>query len=173
VKIQASAATGAINITATTGAPFASLVGTLHADPERPRLASVKAWEPARCRCRPTQRRVDSRVYMCTTAGGTTGSVRPTHTEGKRFDGDPGVLWVFLHAGFGVVRIDGFVDPAHMTGTVIIECPSEVVAPKFTGRFALQAWNSNDGYPTGSASSASAWPGRAARSSGSRSRATS
>lgn len=146
-KIYASAATGAVNLTASTGVVFAAwMVGQLILM-ESDHGSAVVAWEPAKVRALNDIRRVDNRVYKCTTAG-TTGTIRPTHTEGKRFDGDPGAEWQFQHAGFGVVQVDSVVDAAHATGTVVTELPSDVVGVgNTTARWQTSAWQTNAGFP--------------------------
>jgi hypothetical protein len=57
----------------------------------------------------------------------TTGTVGPTVTEGSQRDGNPGVLWNYLHSGFGIVKITGFTDAQHVTTTVISRLPDLVV----------------------------------------------
>lgn len=148
VTLRANAATGAINLNATTGAPFAPWMVGLYLLIQSDHGSTVAAWEPGKVVGLGDERRVDSRVYTCTTFG-TTGSVRPTHTEGKRFDGDPGAQWQFTHAGSGVCLLTGYVSGAQMTGTVVMQIPGDCLGvANSTARFALQAWNSNDGYPT-------------------------
>jgi hypothetical protein len=149
-KLYASATTGSITLNAGLGAIFEPwMVGYLiliedsYGGP-----TSIVAWEPGKVLGGAgLQQRVESRVYRNTVAG-TTGTVRMTHTEGIRADG-AAVTWEYVHAGYGVALIKGYVAPNQVTADVIMELPSNVVgAPNMTPRFQLQAWNTVDGMPT-------------------------
>jgi hypothetical protein len=52
--------------------------------------------------------------YYRALASGTTGTLRPSHGEGKEHDG--GVWWEYLHSGFGVAKL-GTIDSADGTAT--------------------------------------------------------
>jgi hypothetical protein len=146
LQFTVSAVTGAINLTAFTGAIFQAWMVGCQMMIEQGLGSLVRAWEVGKAVVANDLRRVDSRVYRCTVAG-TTGSVRPTHTTGKRKDGDPGAEWLYVHSGFGHVRIETVIDAAHATATVLTELPGELVTVP-TSRFQIQAWNENDRYPT-------------------------
>lgn len=96
-------------------------------------------------------RRADGNYYNAVTVG-KTGTLRPSHTEGRAWDGwggDTGVLWEYLHSGFGVARITS-VSPNGLTATanVISRIPSNVVGSgKPSYKWARFAWNSVNGYP--------------------------
>jgi hypothetical protein len=147
-RVWASNNTGFINLFSDGGFIFQPWMKSCLIELEQSNGSTVPAWEPAKAVAANQYRRVDSRVYH-TTAGGTTGSVKPTHTEGTRQDGDPGVGWSFVHPGYGVAFITGVVDNAHATAFVFTELPLDVcsVATNATFRWSLSAWNSNDGYP--------------------------
>lgn len=65
----------------------------------------------------------DNKYYQ-TKAGGTTGVVKPVHSEGKKSDG--GVCWEYLHDGMGLVRIHTFVSDKKVKATVLRRLPDEV-----------------------------------------------
>jgi hypothetical protein len=124
VKIQASAATGAINLTALSGAPFASWMVGLYMLIQSDSGSHSPAWEPGkvigRRRLAPLrQPRVHHRRRRHDRI------VKPTHTEGIALRRRPGRALGLRDAGYGVVRIDGFIDAAHVTATVIMELPVE------------------------------------------------
>lgn len=58
-------------------------------------------------------------------AGNSTGSVIPSHTEGDAWDNPTGgsatnyKKWRYLHSRWAVVRLNTFVDPRNMTGTIV------------------------------------------------------
>jgi hypothetical protein len=117
-----------------------------------------------------TLRRVEQRVYECTTnftvpGGGLpvwTGTVTPVHTSGTAFDGDgqaitdyalfAGVAWKFLHPGYMVFKITGFIDSTHVT----VETKSGWSTPadyisntptSGTWRYAFARWSAAKGWP--------------------------
>lgn len=49
----------------------------------------------------------DNKYYRCA-AGGTSGSVAPTHTNGLQTDG--GIMWEYMHSGYGIADIVEFED---------------------------------------------------------------
>lgn len=57
----------------------------------------------------------DNKYYMSTT-NGTTGSIKPVHSEGTRSDG--GVSWTYMHDGIGVVKITGYTSGSVVTAQV-------------------------------------------------------
>lgn len=70
----------------------------------------------------------DGKYYQAT-SGGTTGSLKPTHTEGTRSDG--GVSWKYIHAGYGVVRITSITNEHEAQATVINELPKNISTPNW------------------------------------------
>lgn len=58
--------------------------------------------------------------------GGTTGTVKPVHSEGTISDGN--ILFKYLHAGYGVAQIKSFIDPKHVTALVIDRFPDELTS---------------------------------------------
>lgn len=148
-------ALGSVNLIASSGAIFESwMVGQLmeiQASVSPDPAAIVPSWEPAKVVAATAYCRVENRVYQ-TLAGGTTGTVRPTHTDGVRSDGNPGVLWTYLHSGYCVIQIDSVVDSAHATGTPIMPVGLVISemnsATSTTSRWRLAAWQTHDGFPT-------------------------
>ena len=67
------------------------------------------------------------------------GSVRPTHDNGRAWDGGKdvrsdgvsnytvGIEWEYVNDGYGIVRLDGYVSPRAMTGLVISPFPASTV----------------------------------------------
>lgn len=45
-------------------------------------------------------------------SGGTTGTLPPVHTEGKRSDG--GVVWQYLNSGYGYGEVTEYIDTTHI-----------------------------------------------------------
>lgn len=149
ITVYASATTGAINLTSAGGAAFtAPMIGQLFLIEQR-RTDDYKAWEVGKVIVAGNERRSDGNVYEALN-GATTGTVKPTHREGAKFDGDAGVQWNYLHSGYGIVRIltiGGGGTTA--TATVISTLPTEVVGvANATPRWAASEWRSDLGYPS-------------------------
>jgi hypothetical protein len=65
------------------------------------------------------------------------------------FDGDTGVQWQFLDPGYGWAIITAVGGPTSATATVMSRIPANAIgAGNPTTRWAFQAWNATDGYPT-------------------------
>jgi len=142
--VSASAATGTVTLTASTAIFTAEKVGTLFLL-EQKAIDGVTAWEPAKAILLGAERRSDSNVYRALNAA-TTGSVKPVHREGARFDGDTGVQWEYVHSGYGILRITA-VAGTTATATVISEIPSQAVGGNLSLRWSFSAWDSVLGYP--------------------------
>lgn len=148
ITVYASAQTGAITLTASSSIFTADMVGTLFLL-EQPRVDNDKAWEVNKTIALNDLRRSDSNVYKALNAG-TTGTIKPTHTVGARFDGDAGVQWEYQHSGYGSVTINT-VAGTTATATVVPNTilPAQVVsAPNATPRWAAAEWRSSLGYPS-------------------------
>ena len=65
----------------------------------------------------------DNKYYMSKT-GGTTGSIKPVHSEGTRSDG--GVSWTYMHDGSGIAKITAFISPTQVTAEVVRRLPDMV-----------------------------------------------
>lgn len=109
----------------------------------------VTAWEVDKAVGAGAVRRSQGHYYS-TAAGGTTGSITPSHTEGSRYDGDAGVLWEYLHSGYGWCKITA-IGGGGTTATVDIigRIPSGAVgAGNPSTRWAFGSWSTEEGWPT-------------------------
>jgi hypothetical protein len=147
IAVYSSANIGA-GVTLTADAPLfaATDVGTLFLL-EQKNVDAIKQWEPGKVIAINDVRRSDGKNYHALTAA-TTGSVRPTHSVGARYDGDNGVQWQFDDPGYGWLLITGFTSTTVVTATVISRIPdgAVLVANKST-RWAKASWSSVEGYP--------------------------
>jgi hypothetical protein len=149
VTVYASAATGAVTLTASAAGTFTTAdIGTLFLL-EQKKADAYAVWEVAKAVALNAERRSDSNVYRALNAA-TTGSVKPTHREGSKFDGDTGVNWQYVHSGYGfalITAIGGGGTTA--TATVVSELPSQVVGvANATTKWAHAAWRSDVGFPS-------------------------
>jgi hypothetical protein len=145
--IYASAATGAVNLVASAAVFAASQVGQYIYLGEKD-VRDVKQWEAGKAVVLNDVRRSDGKNYQALNAA-TTGGVKPTHSVGAAYDGDAGVQWQFLDAGYGWAKITAFTDSTHAQATVVSRLPSGAVGVgNPTTRWAFEAWNATDGYPT-------------------------
>lgn len=152
--VYASAETGTVTLTASSGIFGAEQVGKLFYI-EQPAIDSVPVWETSKTTGINDVRRADSNYYRANTAG-KTGTLRPSHTEGMAWDGwggsgddDTGIQWEYLHSGFGIVRITAVsADALTATATVVSRIPSNAVGSAHASyKWARYAWNSLNGYP--------------------------
>lgn len=145
--VYASATTGVVTLTASAAIFTAEKVGTLFLL-EQKKIDAYKVWEVAKAIALNAERRSDSNVYQALNAA-TTGSVKPTHREGARFDGDAGVQWQYLHSGYGIARITAVGGGGTTaTATVITALPSDSVGvANASTRWAFSAWDSVLGFP--------------------------
>lgn len=144
--VYASAETGTgITLTASTAIFTAAMVGTLFLI-EQKKADGYKVWEVGKVVAVNDERRSDSNVYKALTAA-TTGTVKPTHREGSKLDGDAGVNWDYLHSGYGIVRITA-VAGTTATADVVSRIPSQAVGvANATTKWAAAAWRSDLGFP--------------------------
>jgi hypothetical protein len=115
---------------------------------EQPAADSNKPWEVNKVYAAGDTIRSDGKNYVALN-GATSGTVRPTHASGAKYDGQLGVWWQFTDQGWGVVAIDS-VAPDGLTaiGRVKVRLPLTVVgAVTPSHRWARQAWNHTDGNP--------------------------
>lgn len=145
VTVYSSASSGNVTLTASSSIFTAEKVGTLFLL-ESKAIDDVKAWEVAKTITAGLERRSDSNVYVALNAA-TTGSVKPVHREGAKFDGDNGVQWQYVHSGYGIARITS-VSGTTATATVLSPIPSQAVGSgNATLRWSFAAWDSTLGYP--------------------------
>lgn len=111
-------------------------------------VVDVEQWEADVSITAGAIRRSDGINYRALNSA-TTGSIKPTHVSGAVYDGNTGVQWQFLDPGYGWIQITAVTDSTHATGDVISEIPTGAVGSgQASTRWAHQAWNATDGYPT-------------------------
>lgn len=143
--VYASAATGVVTLTASAAIFTADLVGTLFYV-EQKTVIDIKQWEPGKTIAIGDLRRSGGKNYQAVNAG-TTGTSTPTHTEGSVYDGDTGIQWTFLDAGYGWVTITA-VGGTTATATVLSRLPDGCVSSgNATTKWAYGAWSSAEGWP--------------------------
>lgn len=147
ITVYASAATGVgITLTASAALFSASHVG-MRMFIEQNKTDDIKQWEPGKSVALGAIRRSDGKNYKALNAA-TTGSIKPVHSYGARYDGDAGVQWEFQDPGYGWVEITAFTDATHVTATVISKIPDEAVGSgNASNRWAFDLFSSIDGYP--------------------------
>lgn len=164
--MTASAATGAVTLTASTSVFTAAHVGSL-IRLSMEDLSAIPPWEPNKLIAATgvdpdgQLRRSNGKVYIASgntaapSAGTYTGTVPPSHDEGVEADGDgnlldgvantrAGVTWQYLHSLFGTARITA---QAGTTATATVLDYMPVVTPATTTVWAFGAWSEDQGYP--------------------------
>lgn len=145
--IYASAATGAVTLTASAATFNANMVGSLILL-EQKNTDSIKQWEVGKTIAINDVRKSDGKNYKALTAG-TTGSIKPTHTKGAKYDGDPGVQWDYLDPGYGWAEITGYTSTTVVSASVKSRIPDNAVgSTNATTRWALGAYSDHNGHPT-------------------------
>jgi hypothetical protein len=171
--IYASAATGTVTLTSNFDIFTSAFVDSfvyLEAKPD----TSVPAWETSKKVENGDKIKANGRYYVATSADPSgyvriTGTLRPTHTEGKEWDGTDvlegavyrapgassnsdayvGVEWEYRHSGFGTLKITSVTNARTATATVIKRLPDEVVGSgSTTYKWAFEAWGNTQGYPS-------------------------
>lgn len=143
--VYASAATGVVTLTASAAIFTADLVGTLFYV-EQKTVIDIEQWEPGKSITAGDVRRSGGKNYQAVNTA-TTGTSTPTHTEGSVYDGDGGVQWTFLEAGYGWVTITAAAGLT-ATATVLSRLPGGcVTAGNATTKWAYGAWSSAEGWP--------------------------
>lgn len=147
--VYASAETGTgITVTASAAIFTANHVGSLFLI-EQKKTDTVTHWEVGKVVAIGVERRNGGNIYISETAG-TTGTAQPVHLEGSRYDGDTGVRWLYLHSGYGVVKITA-VGGGGTTATadVVSRIPSSAVgAGNASTRWSFAEWSEDRGYPS-------------------------
>lgn len=169
VTIFASATTGSVTLTASSGIFTAAHVGALlYLEPAD--LSTIKPWTAGQeYAAYPfgILRRSDGKTYTCVTNLAPTfgkffrtGPDKPIHTFGTAADGDgngingtncerQGIDWLFVDNGYGYVQITGFTNSTTVTATVIDTLPTGVVSSaNKTFRWAFGAFSAVEGYPS-------------------------
>jgi hypothetical protein len=138
LTVYASAISGPITLTANTNIFSPSDVGRLFRI-EMESYRAIQPWEPYGRIGDSRVCRYDGNVYQIGNGPSDRrfGGTPPTHTRGTEQDGpmtdDPsyddvvGVTLTYLHSGFGVARITGFVNVAQVNAVVLTNFPAQVV----------------------------------------------
>lgn len=125
ITMAPSAVTGTGTLTASSAYFDADMVGTLFRI-EEDNTNGYAMWEPAKAYSLNDVVRYAGNVYICTNAG-TSGTIAPVHTTGKRFDGSPTSAvceWEYRHSGYGVCRVTGYTNSTTVNITVLSRLPS-------------------------------------------------
>lgn len=137
-----------ININATAPLFDAGMVGWLIRLEQRD-IDRVQMWEPGKAIAINNVRRSDGKNYIAISAG-NTGTIKPIHSYGQKWDGDVGILWAFQDPGYGYGIITAFVNNQNVTVTGITRFPDGATVVGFgaTTRWAFGTFNAVDGYPS-------------------------
>lgn len=122
--IKSNLFTGSVTLTATGWNFTADMVGQMIRIEQSPD-SIVKAWEVQTPVTVNEIRKAGDSYYQALNSG-TTGTNRPTVTEGVEADGSPGITWQYLHSGFGIVLITGYTSAAAVSGTALSRLPDSV-----------------------------------------------
>lgn len=173
--MYSNAATGTVTITTNFDVFTSAFVGSYLYMESSPNIA-VEAWETSKAISQNDLIKANGRVYKAVSpnvSGATsvriTGTLRPSHTEGRAWDGTNndegavyrapgsssnsdarvGVEWEYLHSGFGIVEITAVGGARSATATVLQRLPDEMVGSgNATYKWAFEAWGNTQGYPS-------------------------
>lgn len=138
--VHASATTGNVTLYSTVDIFTPNHVGALFKLEEK-NLQQVPPWTPATpmpYNSYGIQRRNSGRTYACVTTNTSmtkaTGAIAPTHDYGIINDGWTsassqqmvGLDWWYLHSGYGICRITGYVSAKEVTASVLSYLPVSV-----------------------------------------------
>ncbi|MCA8065496.1 hypothetical protein [Burkholderia sp. AU38729] len=168
VTVRASGQTGSVDLTASAAVFSQADVGTLFYLEQNDSM-SVPPWAVhGTILSTGLLRRVGDRTYISTAIGPTapqvTGNETPTHTRGRRYDGDLtdlggdnfgtiGIEWEYQHSGYATVLITSVSDGQHAVGTVTTNNPADPcmipqsIVDAGTYKWAHALFNAGDGYP--------------------------
>lgn len=149
ITVYASASTGTgITLTASSAIFTSDHIGTPFYLEQR-NTDDIKQWESGKSISVNDLRRSDGKNYKALNAA-TTGSVKPVHSVGSKYDGDSGVQWSFQDPGYGyatITAIGGGGTTA--TADVVKQLPYGcVLVGQATTRWAFSAWSDAEGWPT-------------------------
>lgn len=145
ITVYASAATGSVTLTASSGIFASTDVGRLFYL-EQKKANAVNAWEAGKSVSTNDLRRSDGKTYKALNTA-TTGGVKPVHSSGAEYDG--GVQWEFQDPGYGWCEITAYSSATSVTATVLSQLPNQtVLVGNATTRWAFGEWGSVNGYPS-------------------------
>ena len=151
--IYASASTGTVTLTASSGIFASSDVGTqiyLEQTPD----TTTKVWEVDVDFAQNDIVKSGGRYYKAKTlTNGTSfgvphksGTVIPSHTIGVVSDGN--IDWEYLHSGYGYAEITAYTNSTTVTASVKSYLPENIVTSgNVSTKWAFAAWNQTFGYP--------------------------
>ena len=116
VTVYAGSASGSITLTASANIFVANHVGGLF-KMEQKEVDSTPQWEVGKTITAGNKRRSDGKNYVALNSS-TTGSIKPTHSSGAKYDGDSGVQWQFHDSGYGYLAITAVASGNSATATV-------------------------------------------------------
>ena len=167
IVVRASSQTGNVTLTASADIFTSADVGTLFYLEQKDNSA-VLPWGVHKTVRVGYLRRVGSRTYVCTAVGPiadeVTGEETPTHTFGRRYDGDLtlipgsaygtiGAEWEYQHSGYASVLIDTVHNPRIASGTVTTNDATDPcmiprsIVDSGTYKWAHALFNATDGFP--------------------------
>jgi hypothetical protein len=145
--VYASAQTGSVTVTASTGIFSAAMVGSQFYIGQKSVLA-IPLWEAGKAITAGARRRSNGINYLALTSA-TTGGNKPIHTSGAVLDGDTGVQWQYEDPGYGYGIITGFTNSTTVTITVVNSIPFYAVGSgQATTNWANGAWSDVEGWPS-------------------------
>lgn len=151
--VYASATTGSVTLTASTGIFVSSDVGADFYIETNPDITTAR-WEVDTPYSQNDIIRSGGNYYkgVTLTDGSTwtgtsnSGTVTPSHIEGTQSDGK--IDWEYLHSGYGYAEITAFTSSTVVTATVKSTLPDNAVgSSNATKKWAFGAWNETSGYP--------------------------
>lgn len=146
ITVQANAVTGSVTLTGV-GSPFAAdMVGGVMRLDDRD-LSLTPEWSPIETAIATNaQRRWNGNVYAAQVSAVDAGPNPPVHTSGAVSSGSGKQTWLFLHPGYGTVRITASSGANAATATVLTQLPATVVSGG-SYRWSPPAWTGGLGYP--------------------------
>ena len=157
LRLQASAQTGTVTVTASAAFFTAAHVGALlRLDLES---IDIPPWEPAKNYAASQLVRSDGKTYQAQNAGGTriSGSRLPIHEQGDAVDGsgqttdtparDIGIVWRYQDPGYGIGRITAFTSSTQVSVLVEEPFPTGVVSVP-TNQWQIGAWGAHAEWPS-------------------------
>ncbi len=146
ITVQANAVTGAVTLTGS-GSPFtADMAGGVMRLDDRD-LSLTPEWSSIETAIAlNSQRRWNGNVYQALVSAADAGPNAPVHTSGSVSAGSGKQTWLFLHPGYGTVRITSVANANSASGNVLLQLPATVVSGA-TYRWYPPAWTDGLGYP--------------------------
>lgn len=123
---------------------------------EQKNVDDIKQWETAKAINAADVRRSDGKNYTALNTA-TTGSVRPTHSFGAKYDGNTGVQWQFDDPGYGWVKITAVPAPTNKTITNCADNGSGLIRVTAVGHGWQTGWRVTISGVTGTTEANGTW----------------